>query len=313
MLETLITFGFFIGVGIAWRYFEPMRVDADSLQTALISLLYTVILPALVLSTMWQSKINTNTWRILAAMLATSGLAIAIAWFYYKSRGRNVSAGVKGAFILAAAFGSVLVMGMPVTQDWVAHWTKRTAVLYEAIILMPLLFTVGIMMAKELSGSRRSASIGTEVIKEPIVIAAVAGIALNMLSVSMPTMVAILLNGTIKALMPIGLIAVGVSLYWKSQWSRLIPVMWPVAVIQLVLTPLMLWGFYHMFSVSGGETFRSLILQAAMPSMLLGFIICQRYRLDTTAYAAAFSFTVITSLVTVPGWWWLIQKGIVGN
>jgi len=311
MVDTLILFSFFIGAGIAWRKFEPMDITADTLQSVLISLLYNFFLPLLVLSTMWQATLNTNSWRILLVMLVTSAAAIAIAWFYYKSRGRRLSGGDKGAYILAAAFGSILIIGMPITQDWVAPWTKRTAVFYEALILMPLLFTVGIMLAKQFAGVSRNAGIGTEVVREPIIIAAVLGLILNLANVNQPGFISSWLNLSIKAIMPIGLMAVGVSLYWKSSWSRLLPDLLPVAIIQLIITPLLLWAMFHLFSVSGGQTFRSMILQAAMPSMLLGFVICQRYRLDTTAYTAAFSFTVFISLVTIPVWWILIQKGLV--
>jgi len=311
MVDTLILFSFFIGAGIAWRKFEPMDITADTLQSVLISLLYNFFLPLLVLSTMWQATLNTNSWRILLVMLVTSAAVIAIAWFYYKSRGRRLSGGDKGAYFLAAAFGSILIIGMPITQGWVAPWTKRTAVFYEALILMPLLFTVGIMLAKQFAGVSRNASIGTQVIREPIIIAAVLGLLLNLANVNQPGFISSWLNLSIKAIMPIGLLAVGVSLYWKSNWSRLLPDLLPVALIQLIITPLLLWAMFHLFSVSGGQTFRSMILQAAMPSMLLGFVICQRYRLDTTAYTAAFSFTVFISLVTIPVWWILIQKGLV--
>ena len=311
MVDTLILFSFFIGAGIAWRKFEPMDITANTLQSVLISLLYYFLLPLLVLSTMWQAKLSTNSWRILLVMLVTSAAAIAVAWFYYKGRGRRLSGGDKGAYILAAAFGSVLIIGMPVTQDWVAPWTKRTAVYYEALILMPLLFTVGIMLAKQFAGVSRNIRVGSEAVKEPIIMAAVLGLLLNLGDINQPGFIASWLNMAIKAIMPIGLMAVGVSLYWKSRWNKLLPDLLPVALIQLILTPLLIWAMFHLFSVPGVQTFRSMMLQAAMPSMLLGFVICQRYRLDTTAYTAAFSFTVFTSLVTIPVWWTLIQKGLV--
>lgn len=313
MFQSVTTFAVFIAIGIAWRYLKPMKITAEELQSILITLLYTVLLPALVLSTMWQANLNANTWRILLAMLVTSVAAIAAAWFYYKYRGKNISSSVKASFILAAAFGSILIIGMPVTQDWVAPWTKRTAVFFEALIMMPLLFTVGIMIAKKLSGERNSSISGKELVKEPIIIAAILGLALNLTNISLPTMVAIWMNTAIEAILPIGLIAVGVSVYWKKQWHKLLPVMWPVAVIQLVLAPVLLWASFHLFSVYGVQTFRSMLLQAAMPSMLLGFVICERYRLDTMAYTAAFSMTVIASVITIPTWWWLIQQGYISH
>jgi hypothetical protein len=47
-------------------------------------------------------------------------------------------------------------------------------------------------------------------------------------------------------------------------------------------------------------------LLAAMPTMVFGIVICERYGLDTELYAAAVTLTTITSLVTLPIWFnWL--------
>lgn len=308
MLQTLLKFSFFIGIGIAWRYAKPMNISAGALQRSLIAILYNVFLPALVLSVLWHVKFSSNSWRILIVILATTGVGLAVAWFYYKDK--SISNNVKGAFILAAAFGSILVIGMPITQEWVARWTVRTAVYYEAVVILPILFTVGVLLAKKFGESEKSI-FGTELIKEPIIIAVILGLGLNLASINMPVLVSNWLTIAKLGILPVGLITIGLSLYWHKQWVKLIPAMLPVAAIQLILQPLLLWGFFHLFGVSGVQTFKSMFMQAAMPSMVLGFVICERYKLDSTAYTAVFSFTAITSLVTIPVWWTLLQKGII--
>ncbi|MCW8956943.1 MAG: AEC family transporter [Gammaproteobacteria bacterium] len=285
-----------------------MQVSAGALRRALIGILYTVFLPALVLSVLWQANFSGNTWRILIVMLVTTGAGLAAAWLYYKNK--SIANNVKGAFILAAAFGSVLVIGMPITQEWVARWTVRTAVYYEAVVMLPVLFTAGVLLAKEFGESEKSI-FGIELIKEPIIIAVILGIILNLASVKMPVLISNWLTIAKLGILPVSLITVGLSLYWHKQWSKLIPAMLPVVIIQLILQPLLLWGFFHLFGVSGVQTFKSMFMQAAMPSMVLGFIICERYKLDTTAYTAVFSFTAITSFITIPVWWTLLQKGII--
>ena len=308
MLQTLLKFSFFIGIGIAWRYAKPMQISAGALRRSLLAILYLVFLPALVLSVIWQVNFSGNTWRILVVMLLTTGIGLAAAWFYYKNK--NISNNVKGAFILAAAFGSVLVIGMPITQDWVARWTVRTAVYFEAVVMLPILFTAGVLLAKEFGESTKSI-FGIELIKEPIIIAVILGLILNLADVKMPVLVSNWLTIAKLGILPVGLIIVGLSLYWHKQWAKLIPAMLPIAILQLILLPLLLWGLFHLFGVTGVQTFKSMFLQAAMPSMVLGFIICERYKLDSTAYTAAFSFTTILSLITIPLWWTLIQKGFI--
>lgn len=308
MLQTLLKFSFFIGIGIVWRYTKPMNINAGALQRALIAILYTVFLPALVLSVLWNANFGANTWRIMSVMLATTATGLGAAWFYYKDK--NISGDVKGAFILAAAFGSIFLIGMPITQAWVANWTVRIAIYFEAMVMLPILFTVGVLIAKKFGGNKSRIS-GVELIKEPIILAVILGLALNIAKVKMPALVSNWLSLAKLGILPIGLITIGLSLYWHKQWVKLIPVILPVVIIQLILLPLVLWGFFHLFDLSGVQTFKSMLLQAAMPSMVLGFIICERYKLDTTAYTAAFSFTTILSLITIPVWWTLLQKGII--
>ena len=308
MLQTFLKFSFFIGIGIAWRYAKPMQVSAGALQRALIALLYNIFLPALVLSVLWQANFSGNTWRILVVMLLTTGTGLAAAWFYYKDK--NMSNNVKGAFILAAAFGSVLIIGMPISQEWVARWTVRTAVYYEAVILLPVLFTAGVLLAKKFGDSPQSYN-GTELIKEPVILAVVLGVILNLADVKMPVLVSNWLTIAKIGILPVSLITIGLSLYWHKQWAKLIPAMLPAAVIQLILQPLLIWGLIHLFGVSGVQTFKSIFMQAAMPSMVLGIIICERYKLDTTTDTAVFSFTTLLSFITIPAWWTLLQKGII--
>jgi len=45
-----------------------------------------------------------------------------------------------------------------------------------------------------------------------------------------------------------------------------------------------------------------LTLVAAMPTMVFGIVICERYKLDSELYAAAVTLTTIVSLITLPLW-----------
>ena len=112
-------------------------------------------------------------------------------------------------------------------------------------------------------------------------------------------------------IVPLGMLAVGFALQWHKQWNDLLPYLVPVAVIQLAILPLALWGLFQVFGLSGPQTYQSMILQAAMPSMLFGFLFCEKYKLDTTAYTAAFSFTTVLSIATTPLWLNLIQRGVL--
>ena len=56
------------------------------------------------------------------------------------------------------------------------------------------------------------------------------------------------------------------------------------------------------------EQLRSaVVLEAAMPSMALGVVICDRYGLNSGLYAAAVTTTTLLSIITLPLWYgWLV-------
>lgn len=308
MLKILYQLGFFVGLGVAWRYISPMGVSAGAMLRPVLVLLYTVFLPALTLSVMWNLPLTSTTLRIVLVMIGATAVGLAAAWFYFKSR--NISPRSQAAFILAAAFGNVLVLGMPITQAVVAKWTVRGAVEFEVFAVLPLLFTAGVFIAHKL-GEKGNEAPGVGLIKQPIIIMALLGLLLNLAKVKMPDLVAVWLQMAAVGIVPLGMIAVGLALQWHKQWNELISYLVPVAVIQLVIVPLALWGLFHIFGLSGPQTYRSMMLQAAMPAMLIGFLFCEKYKLDMTAYTAAFSFTTVVSIATTPLWLSLITNGVL--
>ena len=51
----------------------------------------------------------------------------------------------------------------------------------------------------------------------------------------------------------------------------------------------------------------ALVLEAAMPSMLLGLVFCERFKLDTAFYAAAVTLSTVLSIITLPYWFVLLS------
>jgi len=308
MLNIFYQLGFFIGLGIAWRYVKPMGISADAMLRPLLVLLYTVLLPALTLSVMWKLPLTSATLRIVLVMIGATAVGLAAAWFYFKSR--KISPRSQAALIIAAAFGNVLVLGMPITQSVVAKWTVRGAVEFEVFAVLPLLFTAGVFIAQKL-GEKGNEGPGIGLIKQPIIIMALLGLLLNLAKVKMPGMVAVWIQMATVGIVPLAMIAVGLAMQWHKQWNEMITYLVPVAVIQLVIVPLVLWGLFHIFGLTGPQTYQSMMLQAAMPAMLMGFVFCEKYKLDMTAYTAAFSFTTVVSIATTPLWLSLIKNGVL--
>ena len=300
----------YMAIGVGWRYLKPMNLSAGGLQRSLSALLFNALLPALVLQVLWKMSLNLTNLRIAAVALGATGLGMFAAWLFFRLWTTNLSPRIEGAFIIAAAFANVFFLGLPVTKSLVASWTVRTAVQYEVFAIFPLLFTVVLFMVSKKYGEvRRQQAFGLALIKQPIIWAAVAGILLSVFNVGLPRWLNSWLSLLVIGLTPLTLITVGLALHWNISWNRIALFMLPVAVIQLILLPLFVWGLFHLVDLSGPQTFKSLMLQAAMPSMILGFIFCERYKLEVGAYAAAFALTTALSLVTIPGWLYVLRSG----
>jgi hypothetical protein len=52
------------------------------------------------------------------------------------------------------------------------------------------------------------------------------------------------------------------------------------------------------------------VLEAAMPSMVLGIVLCDRYRLDSSLYAMTVTVSTALSIVTLPMWFKLLQTAV---
>ena len=65
------------------------------------------------------------------------------------------------------------------------------------------------------------------------------------------------------------------------------------------------FGISNMIDLSQDLTV-AVVLIAAMPTMVFGIVICERYQLDTELYAAAVSLTTLMALISLPIWFQLL-------
>jgi predicted permease len=104
-------------------------------------------------------------------------------------------------------------------------------------------------------------------------------------------------------LLPLMLLAVGLSLRWDTNWNSQLQGVIPVVVVELILVPLLMWGMVKLFGSASLKTTTTLMLDSMLPATLFGFVICARQKLDSYAYAMAFTVTSVLALVTVPIWY----------
>ncbi|MFC1626126.1 AEC family transporter [Pseudomonadota bacterium] len=305
MFAILLGMAAIIIAGLFWRILLGSE-KAESIRGHLVRAVYDVFLPALVLHVMWQTEVSLNSVRlplvsaiaILLSLLAASLIYASGKWLPGSATQKRKAA---GALLLASSFGNFTYLGLPVLTQTFGPWAQSVAIYFDLFASTPLLFTIGILVASHFSHTTKASHIGIELIRVPALWAAIAGVMASAFHVPMPTWIDETLGVLGAAVVPLMLLSIGMALRWQSGWARRIPVLLPVVVIQLVFMPLVVWAA----SIGVGMPENLLapaIIEGAMPTMVLGLVICDRFKLDTSLYAEAVTVTTALSLITLPLW-----------
>ena len=304
MNQVLLQMAALIACGILWRYIKPPGMDADGARRVIAGLVYTLLLPALVLTVLWKTSLGIDTVRII--LVATGGVTAALLTTRLLLRRFTVPRHVAGALYLAAAFPNATYLGLPVLEKTFGPWARSVAIQYDLFACTPLLLTVGIMIARFHGDNSERENPFSALLKVPPLWAAVTAMILNFSNVTPPAALEEFLQTLANGVVPLMLIALGMALRWEPQQLRRLPVVASALIIQLLLMPLLAWGVSTLLGLHG-EFRTAVVLEAAMPSMVLGVVLCDRYGLDTGLYAAVVTASTAFSLITLPLWYQWVQ------
>lgn len=304
MLEVILQMTGLLACGVIWRLVEPAGLEYSQTRKVLTSLVYYLLLPALVLSVLWQTKLGDNS--LLIALAAASGVIAGLLLALFTCRACKTHPAQTGAIILAVAFPNVTYMGLPVMEATFGTWARSVAIQYDLFACTPLLFTVGILLASRLGNGDSKRSPIAELLSIPALWAAALAILLNVLAIPMPTLVKGWLQLLERGVVPLMLFSIGLSLDWQQIRLRLLPRLLPLIALRLFIVPLLVLLVVGLLGFTG-EWRASIVMEAAMPSMVLGIVICDRFNLDVGLYASAVTVTTLLSLLTLPLWYrWLM-------
>jgi predicted permease len=165
----------------------------------------------------------------------------------------------------------------------------------------PLLFTAGIMVARHYGEDVDKPKPIWLFFNAPPFWAAAVAVILNISGIVAPDWLSGVLQKLSAAVVPLMLFSLGLALTWQAVTVRNIPYVIPVIVIKMVLMPLIAMVLVGFLPITG-EYRASAVLDLSMPSMLLGIVFCDRYRLDSSLYAMAVTVTTAISLIALPFW-----------
>ena len=283
-----------IAIGIIWQRFAPKHIPVLSHRRALTDLVFYILLPALVLDVMWQAPLNIDSIKI--SIIALSSIAASFVLMWIVVRFLKVTRSQKGALLIAATF-----MGLPVTAQALGDWSQAIVLKYDLFACTPMVLTVGILIAHHFGESSAEVHPLQELAKVPPLWALALAIVLNVANIPQPTEVhnglAILAGGVV----PLMLIALGMSIRWDTIQLKYLPALLPVSIIALVIAPTIAYLTATTLHLPTA-TLTTAVILAAMPTMIFGIVICERYQLDSGLYAAAIFLTTVLSIGTLTVW-----------
>lgn len=303
MLTVMLQMALLIAAGTVWQRLAPQHIPALAHRRALTDLVFYILLPALVLDVIWQASIDQTSMKI--SLVALSGLLFAAIMMRIVLLKLDTTPAQKGAMMLAAVFPNVTYLGLPVTNQVLGSWTNSIVLQYDLFACTPTLLTLGILMAQHYGSDGQPVNPLRELARVPPLWAVSIALILNIADVPRPDIIHSVLQILSGGVVPLMLIALGMSIRWDSMRLKYLPKLLPIAVISLLLVPI---EVYWMSSLLGlpQHTATAMVILAAMPTMIFGIVICERYQLDSGLYAAAVTFTTLISVASLSAWYhWL--------
>lgn len=307
LIDVLARMAALIALGAAWRRLCPGGLDGDHMRRALTALVYYLLLPAMIVRILWSVALDLDSLRIAITAATVVMAGGGLGWF--ASRALALEPMRAGALLLAAAFPNATYMGLPALDAALGTAGQAIAIQFDYFACTPILLTLGVVLAQGY-GARGGAAVSGDsplrrLARVPPFWAAIAGVALNLSGLPLPNVLDGLLETLGAGVVPLMLLSLGMSLVLATLHRQTFAALLPVLVIQLALQPLLALGIAHGIGLDGPPRVGA-VLEAAMPSMVLGIVLCDRYGLDSRFYSAAVTVSTAVSLATLPIWLWAL-------
>jgi predicted permease len=299
MTVTLIQMMLIIACGIGWRIFKPAGLTAQQIRHVLTSVVYYLLLPTLILDVLWSATLGLHSIEFSLIGITAIFTSLLLIWsvlLLFKPKRSQI-----GALLLVTAFPNVTYLGLPVLEQVFGHWARSVVIQLDLFAFSPFLFTVGIMIARHYGEDKGHHRPLLSFLNTPPFWAALIAVVLNLNNIPVPEWLDGTLDKLSAAVAPLMLFSLGLALSWNSIKMQNVPYIIPVIAIKLLIMPLIVIMLLP-YSTMSYEYKVAVVLDLAMPSMLMGIVFCDRYKLDSELYAMAVTVTTLLSIVTLPFW-----------
>lgn len=275
----------FATMGVGYVFGRLSKVDLRSI----IDVAMYITLPALAFTSMLEKPIVLGeAARLWGAAVFVALAGYALAWVFFRVTRQRHS----GLYLPIMFMNNV---NIPFPIIYLAFGAEGLAV--ATLFYIPnaiLIYTWGVHIAYGAESWKESVK---EVLRVPLIYAAVGGLILNLAHVQPPALVMGTLEFIGQAAIPLVLIVAGVNI------AGIRPTALPTAITASILRVgggfLLGLAAVALFRFTG-VTRAVVVFDAAMPSAVFASILCAKYRNESELVSSVVLITTVASIVTVP-------------
>ncbi|WP_282245729.1 AEC family transporter [Stenotrophomonas sp. PS02300] len=290
-----------LGLGML---FARLRALPDNSAEVLNRVVLLVCLPAAVLTYVPRLQLDTSLvglmatpWLLMLATVALVSLATRLFGF-----ARDVHA----VLLICVALANSSFIGYPMVRALLGDHALPYAVVYDQFGTFVLLSTFGLYVIARYSGDAPPTA--------RQVLGRIAGFpplwallfALTLMPVQPLTWIATGLKQLADAMLPLVMLAVGLSIRLRLSRDELAPLGIGL-VLKLVLMPALALPIAWAFGLQGAML-QVNVLESAMPTMITAAALAISHRLAPRLAAALVGYGILLSLLTLPAWVWVLNR-----
>ncbi len=293
-----------VAAGALWpRYHRELSPDVLRMQLSRLALY--LFAPALSFSAVAGQHLTAAVWSIPLLMIAgTLPVGLILYVVLYRTRvGAPLSNATRAALMLAGMFGNTFFIGFPVLTFLYGPEGSRYTIFADSVGSTPLVWSLGVWIAAHLGAEGRGRH-GPEhfaraFFRLPPVWAFWVALLVNWTGWDVSALIhATHLIG--EATVPVMMFVLGLSIPWRTLRPSK-PIL-AVAAMKLLVLPALIAGLAWLFLRPLGQAQQAVILEGAMPTMLMSLVLSDQFGLDTEVVALTIGWSTLLFWVTLPVW-----------
>ena len=286
--------------------FARLRLLPPTSAEALNLVVLYVCLPAAVLIYVPRLRIDPS----LLGLVATPWLLVAatVALVAACARWSGFRRDERAALLLCVGLGNTGFIGYPMVHALLGERALPYAVVYDQLGTFVLLSSFGLYVVAKYGGDAppTAQQIGLRMLKFPPLWALLFG--LTLMPAQPPAWIASMLQKLSDALLPLVMLAVGLSIRLRLPRDEVKPLAAGL-LLKLVALPALALGLSLAFGMRG-QMLQANVLESAMPPMISAAALAIAHHLASRLAAALVGYGILLSLATLPAWMWLL-RGLV--